>query len=309
MSLLICLPDSFKPQSLKNALKSLEPDLNIEIGPKNVKNPSAVEFAVVWKNTEGHLLNYPNLKVISSYGHGADHLLSDGNLPHGVPIVRLKVETMANLMSEYLLAVVLLHRRQLLEYARDPEFSEWGTSIYHPGNQIGILGLGFLGKVSANVFLNMGFNVAGWSRRMKQIDRISCFSDSEGMTKMLTQTDYLINLLPNTLATQDLLNFQTLSKLKRGAYVINVGRGQTLVDEDLLALLDEGHLSGACLDVFRAEPLPAGHKFRNHKKILITPHNSCSTPAESAAPQILENYRRAISGKKLLNLVDLKHGY
>ena len=116
-------------------------------------------------------------------------------------------------------------------------------------------------------------------------------------------------MLPNTYATKDLLNFQTLSNLKRGAYVINVGRGQTLVDEDLIALLDKGHLSGACLDVFRTEPLPADHEFRNHNKILITPHNSSTTQAESAAKQILENYRRAMSGKKLLHLVDMKHGY
>ena len=124
---------------------------------------------------------------------------------------------------------------------------------------------------------------------MKEINGISCFTGFEGLTEMLTQTDYLINLLPNTFFTQDLLNFQVLSMLKRGAYVINVGRGKTLVDEDLLTLLDNGHLSGACLDVFRTEPLPADHQFRAHKKILITPHNSSTTQAESAAPQILEN--------------------
>ena len=173
MSILICLPDSFHPQSLNNSLKSLAPELHIEIGPENVKNFSAVEFAVDWKNSEGHLLNYPNLKAISSYGHGVDNLLSNTRLPHGIPIVRLKDETMAKLMSEYLLAVVLLQRRQFLNYAKDLEFSEWGTSIYHPGNQIGILGLGYLGQASAKVFLKMGFNVAGWSRRMKQIDGIS----------------------------------------------------------------------------------------------------------------------------------------
>ena len=309
MSLLINLPDSFQPQSLSNYLKSLDPELHIEIGSENVQNLLAVEFAVDWKNPAGHLLNYPNLKAILSYGHGVDNLLTESQLPQGIPIVRLKDETMANLMSEYLLAVVLLQRRQFLEYAKNPEFSEWGTSIYHPGNQIGILGLGYLGQASAKVFLNMSFYVAGWSRRMKKIDGISCFSGTEGFAKMLTQTDYLINLLPNTSLTQDLLNYKALSTLKRGAYVINVGRGQTLVDEDLIALLDKGHLSGACLDVFRTEPLSADHQFRNHNKILITPHNSSTTQAESAATQILENYRRAISGKKLLNMVDMKHGY
>lgn len=309
MSLLICIPDSFQPESLSSALISLDSKLQIEIGPENVKNPFAVEFAVVWKHPEGLLLNYPNLKAISSYGHGVDVLFSDKKLPQGVPVVRIKDETMAELMSEYLLAVVLLKRRQLLEYAKNPEFSEWGTSKPHPGNQIGILGLGYLGQAAAKVFLSMGFIVAGWSRRKKQIDGVNCFSGTEGMTQMLKKTDYLINLLPNTSATQDLLNTQTLTQLKRGAYVINVGRGQTLVDEDLIALLDDGHLSGACLDVFRTEPLPAGHPFRKHSKIIVTPHNSSETPAESVAPQILENYRRAISGNQLLNLVDLEHGY
>ena len=309
MVLLVSLPNSFQPQLLSNALKSLDPELKIEIGAMNVKNPSAVEFAVDWENTQGYLLNYPNLKAISSYGHGVDKLLSDTKLPKGIPILRLKDETMANMMSEYLLAVVLLHRRQLLEYAKNPEFSEWGTNRYHPGNQIGILGLGYLGQASAEVFLKMGFNVAGWSRRIKQIDGISCFSGTKDLAIMLTQTDYLVNLLPNTEFTQDLLNYQSLSTLKRGAYVINVGRGKTLVDEDLITLLDNGHLSGACLDVFRTEPLPSDHQFRSHNKILITPHNSSTTQAVSAAPQILENYKRAISGKKLLHLVDMKHGY
>jgi len=309
MSLLISLPKSFQPELLSKALKYLDPELYIEIGSKNVKNPSTVEFAVDWNNLEGHLLNYPNLKAISCYGHGVDNLLSGSKIPHGIPIVRLKDEKMANLMSEYLLMVVLLHRRQFLEYAKNPEFSEWGTSKYHPGNQIGILGLGYLGQSSAKVFLSMGFNVSGWSRRMKKIDGISCFSGNEGLLKMLTHTDYLVNLLPNTVSTQDLLNYQSLSMLKTGAYVINVGRGKTLVDEDLLTLLDNGHLSGACLDVFRTEPLPANHQFWSHNKILITPHNSSTTQAESAAPQILENYKRAISGNELLHLVDVKHGY
>ena len=309
MALLISVPESFEPKLLSNALKSLDPELKIEIGAENVKNPSAVEFAVDWKNPQGHLLNYPNLKAISSYGHGVDNLLSDPKLPQGIPIVRLKDETMANMMSEYLLTVVLLHRRQLLEYAKNPEFSDWGTNRYHPGNQIGILGLGYLGQASAKVFLKMGFKVSGWSRRLKQIDGISCFSGTKDLTKMLTQTDYHVNLLPNTAFTEDLLNYQSLSALKRGAYVINVGRGKTLVDEDLITFLENGHLSGACLDVFRNEPLPSDHQFRKHNKILITPHNSSTTQAVSAAPQILENYKRAISGKKLFHLVDMKNGY
>jgi glyoxylate/hydroxypyruvate reductase A len=309
MSLLICLPDSFEPRILCSSLQSLDPELKIEIGPENVQNPAEVEFAVVWNHPQGLLLKYPNLQAISSYGHGADGLLADKKLPEGVPIVRLTNETMANWLSEYLLAVVLLKRRQLLEHASNPEFVEWGTAARHPGNQLGILGLGYLGKAAAKVFLQMGFDVAGWSRTLKQIEGVSSYSGRDGLTEMLNKTDYLVNILPLTDETLNLLNTETLSQLKRGAYFINVGRGQTLVEEDLIPLLDAGQLSGACLDVFRTEPLAEGHPFRKHKKILITPHNSCTTPPEAVAPQIYENYKRAISGRQLLNLVDLKHGY
>ena len=309
MSLLICIPDTMKPESLRSELLLLDTELQIEVGPENVQIPSEVEFAVVWNHPEGLLLNYQNLKAISSYGHGVDDLLADKKLPECVPLVRLADETMAEWMCEYLLAVVLLERRQLLAYAKNPGFSEWGTTKRHPGNNISILGLGYLGRAAAKVFLKLNFNVAGWSRTVKQVDGVSCFSGRDGLAEMLKKTDYLINLLPHTSETHDLLNTETLKKLKSGAYFINVGRGQTLVEEDLITLLDDGQLSGACLDVFRSEPLPAGHPFRKHNKILITPHNSCATPADSVAPQILENYKRAISGCQLLNLVDLEHGY
>ena len=309
MSLLIILPESMGPQSLSTALMNLEPGLEIIIGYKNVQNPNEVEFAVVWNHPEGLLVNYPNLKAISSYGHGADGLLEDSNLPEGVPLVRLTSETMAEWMSEYLLAVVLLKRRELLQYVGISGFIEWGTAARHPGNQVSILGLGYLGQAAAQAFLKMGFDVSGWSRSIKEVEGVRCFSGYDALAEMLLKTDYLVNLLPLTTETTDLLNKETLIKLKRGAYLINVGRGQTLVEEDLIPLLDNGQLSGACLDVFRTEPLAEAHPFWKHKKILITPHNSSSTPADSVAPQILENYKRAISGRKLLNLIDLSHGY
>ncbi|MBC8258142.1 MAG: glyoxylate/hydroxypyruvate reductase A [SAR324 cluster bacterium] len=309
MSLLISIPDSMRPNSLGSALLSLDPKLEIAIGQKNVQTPAEVEFAVVWKHPQGLLKNFPNLKAISSYGHGADGLLSDRELPADVPLVRLTDSTMAKWMSEYLLTVVLLQRRQLLEYANDPGFSEWGTAVRLPGNNIGILGLGYLGQAAAEVFLRMDFEVLGWSRTQKKVDDVVSFHGKNGLNEMLKETDYLINLLPHTPDTQDLINTKVLSQLKCGAFFINVGRGQTLVEDDLIPLLDNGRLAGACLDVFRTEPLPAEHPFRRHKKILITPHNSSATPAESVAPQILENYRRAVSGRQLLNLVDREHGY
>ena len=310
MSLLICIPDSMEPKILSSALSSLDSKLKIEIDPKNIRHPNEVEFAVVWNQHQDCILsNYPNLKAISSYGHGVDNLLADNCLPPGIPIVRLTSKVMADWMNEYLLAVVLMHRRQFLEHARNPKLFKWGVPSRLHGNIISILGLGFLGRSASNYFLKNGFNVAGWSRTQKNIKGVKCFTGKDGLTKMLKNTDFLINLLPLTIDTQHLLNSETLSKLKRGAYLINVGRGKTLVDQDLITLIESEHLSGACLDVFEIEPLPEKHPFWKHKKILITPHNSSSTPPYSVAPQILENYKRAISGKQLLNLVNLELGY
>ena len=255
------------------------------------------------------LLNYPNLKAILSYGHGVDDILEDTKLPVGVPIVRIKSEQMADSMNEYLLAVVLLHRRQLLKHAENTNKFEWGISSRLNINSLSILGLGFLGESAAHYFLRMGFKVAGWSRTEKKLKDIKCYTGKKGLIKMLEHTDFLINLLPNTIETRFLLNREILSKLKKGSYFINVGRGITLKEEDLIPLIDEGQLSGACLDVFQTEPLPKKHPFWKHKKILITPHNSSTTSHQDVAPQIIENYRRLISGEQLLNLVDLKRGY
>ena len=309
MSLLICLPKSMEPRLLSEELISLDSSLRIDISPKMLNKPEEVEFAVVWNHKSGLLLNYPNLKCILSYGHGVDGLLSDTKLPSKVPIVRLKSKQMADDMNEYLLAVVLLHRRQLLKHAENPKEFEWGITSRINNNSISILGLGFLGKSAVNYFLRMGFEVSGWSRSEKKITNVKCYSGKAGLIKMLGHTDFLINLLPLTIETKSLLNVETLSQLKRSAYFINVGRGKTLVEEDLIALLDNEHLSGACLDVFQKEPLPKNHPFWRHKKILVTPHNSSTTHHYFVAPQIIENYRRAICGDQLLNLVDITLGY
>tara|TARA_Y100001970_G_C14139313_1_gene806193 strand:+ start:129 stop:1058 length:930 start_codon:yes stop_codon:yes gene_type:complete len=309
MSLLICLPESLDTGVLKKELLSIETNLKVEISPEEVKNNEKVEFAVVWNHPSGILLKYPNLKAILAYGHGVDSVIKDTKLPKGVPIVRLKSEAMAYSMNEYLLAVVLLYKRRLNEHLNNSEKFEWGVSSRLNINSIGILGLGFLGKSAANYFSRIGFNVSGWSRTKKKLKNIRSFTGNKGLINMLRETDFLINLLPLTAKTKFLLNAKTLSKLKRGSFLINAGRGETLKEIDLIPLLDSGNLSGACLDVFQTEPLPKKHPFWKHKKILITPHNSSITPHSSAAPQIVENYRRAISGKKLLNLVNLKHGY
>ena len=129
------------------------------------------------------------------------------------------------------------------------------------------------------------------------------------MGEFLNKADILVCLLPLTSETENILNAQTFSQLPPKAYLINVARGAHLVDVDLLAALDSGQLSGALLDVFREEPLPKHHPFWSHEQIMITPHVASVTNPKSASGQIIENYRRAINGEPLLNLVDINCGY
>jgi glyoxylate/hydroxypyruvate reductase A len=116
-------------------------------------------------------------------------------------------------------------------------------------------------------------------------------------------------LLPLTPKTRNILNRNTFDKLPRGAYLINVARGEHLIEEDLLEALDQKQLSGACLDVFRTEPLPKSHPFWTHPQIIITPHISSWTDRGSVAPHMIENYKRVKAGKELLNEVDIERGY
>ncbi len=125
----------------------------------------------------------------------------------------------------------------------------------------------------------------------------------------LSHTDILVCMLPLTSDTQNIMNKDTFAKLPSGAYIINLGRGEQLVEDDLLQALDSGHLSGACLDVFRREPLPSDHPFWLHPKIIVTPHIASVTNAATAAPQVLDNCHRVMAGEELLNRVDLSKGY
>jgi glyoxylate/hydroxypyruvate reductase len=116
-------------------------------------------------------------------------------------------------------------------------------------------------------------------------------------------------LLPLTPETRDILNAANLSRLLPGGYVINVARGAHLVDDDLIALLDSGHLAGATLDVFRTEPLPEKHPFWTHPKITVTPHTSARTLRDETIAQIAGKITALERGEPIAGVVDVERGY
>ena len=292
------------------AMRSLDPALKVEVWPE-ISDPGAVEFAVCWKQPPHVLEQFPNLKCISSIGAGVEHLLNDATVPVGIPLVRLVDEELKQSMAEYVLLGVLEHFRRFSGYRRQQEQAEWDElkipHISDPG--IGIMGLGEIGQYVGGKLSDVGFRVHGWNRSRKPTGQIQVFSGRDELGGFLKNTDVLVCLLPLTAETENILNAQTFNQLPPGAYLINAGRGDHLVENDLLSALDSGQLSGALLDVFREEPLPKEHPFWNHEKITVTPHVASITNPVSASAVVVENYRRVLNNEPLLNLVDVGSGY
>lgn len=274
-------------------------------------DPANTVAALVWKHPYGSLSAYRNLRVLVNFGAGVDHIVGDPDLPPGVPVVRLLDPGLTARMAEYVLMHCLALHRRTPELRSAQAERRWNFIVPTPPGSacVGILGFGKLGQACAGQLSKIGFNVIGWKRTPSEQNGYEVHHGQDGLTTFCTRADIVVALLPSTDATRNLLDRDVFARMRRGAALINVGRGDLVVEEDLLAALDEGQLRHAVLDVFRTEPLPAEHPFWTHPKITVTPHNSSATDPATALEQISENIRRALAGEPLLNLVDPAAGY
>ncbi|HCX83431.1 MAG TPA: glyoxylate/hydroxypyruvate reductase A [Rhodoferax sp.] len=268
------------------------------------------DFAVVWKPPQQLLDEQPGLKAIFNTGAGVDALMKL-NLPAGVPVIRLDDAGMSVQMAEYVCHAVIRHFRELDGYEADMGQGKW--SFRKPRSRVdfpvGVLGLGVLGERVAKAVAQFDFPVNGWSRSPKAVPGIHSFAGEDQLDAFLAASRIVVCLLPLTLDTENLLNAQRLAKIRPGGYVINVARGAHVVDADLLAAIDGGHLAGATLDVFRVEPLPPGHAFWNHSKITITPHTSARTLRSESIAQIASKIGALQRGEAVAGRVDAVRGY
>jgi glyoxylate/hydroxypyruvate reductase A len=292
------------------ALNTLAPDIDIQIWSQE-RDSAAVEMALCWQHPSAMWRRYPNLRCVSSLGAGVDHLLQDPALPESLPILRLTDPLLAQSMFEYVCAAAMSFLRDFDVYQRQQEQRRWHQ---HPtpmsaDTTVGIMGLGQLGGYAAQRLAELGFKVMGWSRSPKSIPGVESYVENPQLSQFLAQAQILVCLLPLTSQTEGILNRGLFAQLPPGACLINVARGEHLIEADLLTALDEGHLGGAYLDVFRQEPLPQDHPFWLHPAIRVTPHCSSVTNPQSVAPQIVDNYRRLQAGKPLLNEVSRSLGY
>ncbi len=311
MTILLQMNDADAAETWRAALRRELPDMAIAVYPDEIRDPSAIAYAVVWKPPRGMLATLPNLRAILCTGAGVDHLTSDPELPRNVPVVRMVDPGMTARMTEYVVHAVLHHHRRMREYTAQQETRTWRELPVPLGQDrhVGILGLGELGSDAARVLHTLRFDVAGWSATRKHLDGVASFAGNAELSAFLARTEILVCLLPLTGTTRGILNRDVLGRLPAGACLINAARGALLVESDLLHLLSTGRIAEATLDVFHEEPLPDTHPFWGHPRIRVTPHVASATPPETAAARIAENVRAMQAGHRPWPIVDMAEGY
>jgi glyoxylate/hydroxypyruvate reductase len=291
-----------------DALSRAMPEASVGVWPH--ADPGA-DYALVWKPPRELLAKLDRVKAIFNLGAGVDGLEWIARSPQSAPLVRLEDAGMAEQMAEYVVYAVLRRYREFDAYLESQHQSAWQPRRRRDKSlfRVGILGVGLLGAAVATALTAFGFPIDGWSRSTKQLPGVRSFAGTTELPEFLGGCSVLVCMLPLTDDTRGILNSTTLSQLPVGAYVVNVARGALVVDEDLLALIDEGALSGAMLDVFHEEPLPASHAFWHHPRITLTPHVSAMTLIEESVAQICAKIRRFEAGLPVSGIVDRTHFY
>lgn len=292
------------------AIRALAPELKLRFWP-DTGPAEDIDFAIVGGRAPGDLRVFPNLKAIQSTWAGVNHLLADANLPPEQPLARMVDQGLTVSMTEFVVLHVLDSAREGPGLRAAQRARQWlDLDPVSPRTvTVAILGLGALGADAGGRLAELGFDVRGWSRSRKDIAGIQCFAGKDGLKECLSGARILVCLLPLTEDTRGILNAATFAPLAPGAVLIHAARGAHLVEADLLAALDSGRLSRAILDVFATEPLPREHPFWQHPKVTVTPHVAAITRPGTGAADIVENYRRALAGKWLINQVDRAKGY
>ena len=307
MKILLYIPKS--PELWRDAFARALPDAEIRMWAPGLDWQA--DYAAFWYPPRELLDGQARLKAAFNLGAGVDATLKAFATPAGVPLVRLEDAGMGRQMEQYVAWAVLRYFRRLDDYAAQAARAEWRVHRprRHEDFPVGIMGLGVLGTRLGKMLRSLGFPVLGWSASAKTLEGVRTFAGRDGLDAFLSAARALVCMLPLTPDTAGLLNLDTLGKLPQGAYLVNVARGGLVVDDDLLALLDSGHLAGATLDVFHEEPLPATHRFWTHPKVFVTPHCSALTVIDDSVAQVVGKIRALEQGRSITGVVDPGRGY
>lgn len=285
------------------------PDLRFvtkEDGPP----PADTRYLAAWAPDKALFDQLPALEVLFSIGAGVDQM-DTAAIPDHVTLVRMIEPGLTQGMVEYGVMATLMLHRDMIDYRVAQDQGRWAPlpQVDAGDRRVGVLGLGELGQAVLAALRPYGFVLSGWSRSPRTLPGVTCHAGQDALPAFIAGCDILICLLPLTDDTRGILDHATLSLLPPRAAVVNMARGGHVVADDLLALLDAGHLRGAILDVAEPEPLPAGHPLLVHPRVVVTPHIASTTHAASGAKAVLANIHRHRAGEPMVGVVSRDRGY
>ena len=274
------------------------------------QNAERIVAAVVANPPPGSLQGLPGLRLIQSLWAGVDRLLDDPSLPD-VPLARMVDPAMSAAMAETALWATLSLHRRFFDYAQQQRDRHWYPLPQRRADEIevAVLGMGQMGRTCARRLLETGYRVTGWNLHGGAIAGMALEHGLEALWPLLARSDIVINLLPLTAQTAELLDRRFFAAMRRGAALVNLARGGHLVEADLLQALDSGKLDRAVLDVFRQEPLVTDHPFWCHPRVTVLPHSAAATDMRSAASIVAQNLQALRDGRPISHLVQRKRGY
>lgn len=255
------------------------------------------------------LLPDSKLRWIQGWSAGVDKLPLDKLAARGVVLTDAS-GVHPNQMSETTLALMLAFTRNVHSAIRNQVEGRWelkGSYGEMHGKTIGIIGAGEIGNELATICRAFNMTVLGVRRSGKPADPYDRMYDMSGLSEVLAESDYVVNLLPLTEETEGLFNAEVFAQMKRSAFFVNVGRGPSVVTDDLVQALRDGVIAGAGIDVTEPEPLPEGHPLWSLDNVIITPHIGGQSDQYSArvADLFIHNFKSYIeTGRPDRNIVD-----
>ncbi|MEX2650730.1 MAG: glyoxylate/hydroxypyruvate reductase A [Alphaproteobacteria bacterium] len=312
MTLLFCPKYAgyyYDPEEWRRELPKLVPGLEVRVWPE-LGRPEDIVMAVADFAPPGLFAALPNLACVLYPGYGPNEIIASGEVPGHVTIARLADPGIARQMTEYVVLYVLHRHRRVREHEAQQRAARWAL-IEAPETAlttVGLMGLGRLGSAFAEGLRPFGFRLAAWTRTARTAPGIEAFHGEAGLARFLGRCDIVVASLPSTPVTRDLINARSLALFKPGATLINLGRGDFVVEADLIAALDAGRLAGAVLDVHRPSPLPSQSPLWRHPKVIVTPHDS-GAKMGPVLPEVAEAYRLVAAGQCPPNVVDRVRGY
>ena len=270
-----------------------------------------IECAIIWNLPDNIFKKLSRLKVIFSLGAGVDHILK---LPSykDTPIFRIKDTNMSKRMFNHILSQVLYYQLKLKKFENGKIKKKWleeEETLLNQQITIGILGVGFLGNEVGKNLKKLNYNIIGY-KNSKNNTKIpfEVFTKNQ-IDIFLKKSDIVVSILPATLATNNFIDQTFLKKMKREGLLINVGRGNSINENNLINHLIKNKDFYVSLDVFKNEPLTKNHKFWDLPNVTITPHIAAVTDIESSVNYIFKRINSIKKVKKIKSEVNLKKGY